>query len=196
MSFDPSIDDVSCGLHRSSRSSLAGTSATSAADISTLSVNVSQRQLSNSLGENEDGGGGVMRTSSRASAVSMEREDGEDQLTPTTLTEFAVVHQQQGSEDAHFVLPAPFPTPTPSTMPSPLTPSYSASGMLASPEKTPTASSMMLAYPAPPPLFSNSFHSDENEGSPKVRTRLHYVGFLVDRNGKEDYSSGIDPCSY
>lgn len=158
VSFDPSIDEVSCGLQRSSRSSLAGTSATSAADISALSITVSQRQLSNSIDENEENhGGDFQRSSSRNSVVSIERESEDGQRTPTTVTEFAVVHRSPTSrEDVRFVLPPPFPTPSTSTLPSPQTPSYPiASTTTPSPSMTPTASFETSTYPAPPPLFAN-----------------------------------------
>ena len=90
VSFDPSFDDVSSScVQRSSRSSLAGTSVTSAAEISTVSVAASQRLLE----AEED----VHSTLSRNSVVSLDK-DG--QQTPTVVTECAVIHfQRQPSND-------------------------------------------------------------------------------------------------
>lgn len=169
VSFDPSIDDVSVGLQRSSRSSLANTSATSAADFSTLSINASQRHLSNSHGYEDDGDDNGVRSISRTSVVSFDR-DG--QHTPTTLTEFAVVHHSprgDRAEDAHLLRPL-FSTPAPtSSLASPQTPTYPAPPLNASPETTPTASLETPTYPAPPALFSNSFQGGRTEGTGTVR---------------------------
>ncbi|XP_032794315.2 USP6 N-terminal-like protein [Daphnia magna] len=161
VSFDPSIDDVSSGLQRSCRSSLAGTSATSAADISTLSVTASQRYLYNDNDEDDMGSVG------RNSVISVDRE-GKAQGSPTTLTEFAVVHRSRAGEDV-FILPPPYPTPTASSLSSPQTPSYP---ILPSSETTPTTSLETPTYPAPPPLFSNSFQNSVfNESVSKTSSR-------------------------
>ncbi|KZS18569.1 USP6 N-terminal-like protein [Daphnia magna] len=161
VSFDPSIDDVSSGLQRSCRSSLAGTSATSAADISTLSVTASQRYLYNDNDEDDMGSVG------RNSVISVDR-DGKAQGSPTTLTEFAVVHRSRAGEDV-FILPPPYPTPTASSLSSPQTPSYP---ILPSSETTPTTSLETPTYPAPPPLFSNSFQNSVfNESVSKTSSR-------------------------
>ncbi len=159
VSFDPSIDDVSSGIQRSSRSSLAGTSATSAADISTLSVPASHRYLSN---DNDDDDMGSI---SRTSVISVERDGDQGQGSPTALTEFAVVHRSRAGEDV-FILPPPYP-PT-SSLSSPQTPSYPIPPPAASPETTPTTSLETPTYPAPPPLFSNSFQGVRTESTPKV----------------------------
>ena len=155
VSFDPSIDDVSSGLQRSCRSSLAGTSVTSAADISTLSVTASQRYLYN---DNDEGDTGSI---SRNSVISVDRE-ANAQGSPTTLTEFAVVHRSRAGEDV-FILPPPYPTPTASSLSSPQTPSYP---ILPSSETTPTTSLETPTYPAPPPLFSNSFQNNSFPNAP------------------------------
>ena len=162
VSFDPSIDDVSSGIQRSSRSSLAGTSATSAADISTLSVTASHRYLSNDNDEDD------MGSISRTSVISVERDGEQGQGSPTTLTEFAVVHRSRGAGEDVFILPPPYPTHTASSLSSPQTPSYPIPPMAASPETTPTTSIETPTYPAPPPLFSNSFQSVRAESTPKV----------------------------
>ena len=140
ISFDPSIDDVSSHrLRGSERSSLAGTSAaTSAADISTLSATASQRQLYGRGEEDDD-------STSRVSVISIEREDpdGDGQHTPTTLTEFAVVHvhRSPGGQDI-LILPPPFPASTEGGT---------------STSTTPTGQGL----PAPPLPFSNAFHNGE-----------------------------------
>ena len=164
-------------MQRSSRSSLAGTSATSAADFSTLSVNASQRHLSSSHGyddddDNDDFG---LRTASRTSVVSFER-DG--QHTPTRLTEYAVVHQSRGgdrTDDGHHLRPR-FSTPAPKSSPvSPQTPTFPAPPLNVSPEKTPTASLETPTYPEPPDLFGNSFQSGRQEKADKVRARIIFA---------------------
>ena len=139
VSFDPSIDDVSSHRMRGSeRSSLAGTSAaTSAADISTLSATASHRLLygvGRGRDDDED-------SNSRVSVISIEREDpdGDGQHTPTTVTEFAVVHvhRSPGGQDI-LILPPPFPATTEGDT-----------------STTPTGQLL----PAPPLPFTNSFHN-------------------------------------
>ena len=161
VSFDPSIDDVSSGLQRSSRSSLAGTSATSAADISTLSVTASHRYLSNDHDEDDDMG----------SVISVERDEADGQGSPTTLTEFAVVHRSRAGDGDVFILPPPFPTPTASSLPSPQTPSYPIPPIAAPEDTTPTTSLETPTYPAPPPLFSNSFQNVQH-AEPKPQASI------------------------
>ena len=123
MSFDPSIDDISSGFQRSSRSSLDGTSAASAADFSTLSVTPSHRYLSNeeaqAAAEEADAADEAeARSLSCASVISIDKEMKRDQfrissssstITTTTttttaitkVTEYAVVHHQRS--DVHNV---------------------------------------------------------------------------------------------
>lgn len=120
MSFDPSIDDISSGFQRSSRSSLDGTSAASAADFSALSVTPSHRYLSNeeagALAEEADVA--EARSLSCASVISIDKEMKRDQSrisTPagtitttstttataiTQVTEYAVVHHQRSEVNA------------------------------------------------------------------------------------------------
>ena len=113
MSFDPSIDDISSGFQRSSRSSLDGTSVASAADFSTLSVTPSHRYPSNEEAQAaaEEAEAAEARSLSCASVISIEKEVKKEQsrisssistsITTTTtstavtkVTEYAVVHHQ------------------------------------------------------------------------------------------------------
>lgn len=142
-------------MPHSSRSSLAGTSATSAADISTMSMTASQRQLPNDDEDDE------ARSSSRNSVISIDKETKRGQSTPTIVTEYAVVHSSHSADDV-FILPPPFPTPTASSMSTPQTPSYPVAPQFGSTETTPTAS---LETPTNhTPSFNNSsFHTGREE---------------------------------
>ena len=158
VSFDPSFDDVSSGVQRSSRSSLAGTSVTSAADISTtFSITASQKLPAN--GADEDVDVDDARSISRSSALSIEkdprihnhhhhhhnnhhnnsnnsRENG--QRTPTTfvtVSESAVVHYQRPDE------PIP-PSPSDTLL---LTPTFSSA-------PSPTSARKVTPSPSPPSL--------------------------------------------
>lgn len=101
------------------------------------------------------------------SVISVDRDEADGQGSPTTLTEFAVVHRSRAGEDV-VILPPPFPTPTPSSLSSPQTPSYPIPPPIASQETTPTTSLETPTYPAPPPLFSNSFQNARTEAASKV----------------------------
>lgn len=117
-----------------------------------MSMTASQRQLPND-DEDDDA-----ISSSRNSVISIDKDSKRGQSTPTTVTEYAVVHKSHAGEDV-FILPPPFPTPTGSSLSTPQTPSYPVAPQFGSTETTPTASLETPTNHAPSFGNSHSFNS-------------------------------------